>query len=114
MTIDTLEYANRLEAAGVDRKQAEAHAKAIRDTLAPQLATKADLALLEQKLDAKIDTAVARLEAKIDALGNRLYGKIGASRAHFEMLLWKRTAGIIATVIGTGIGVAGLLWRVLR
>jgi hypothetical protein len=103
MTIDTLEYANRLEAAGVDRKQAEAHAKAIRDTLAPQLATKADLALLEQKLDSKIDTAVARLEAKIDALG-----------AHFEMLLWKRTAGIIATVIGTGIAVAGLLWRVLR
>jgi hypothetical protein len=30
------------------------------------------------------------------------------------MLLWKRTAGIIATVIATGIGVAGLLWRVLR
>jgi hypothetical protein len=39
MAIDSLEYVKKLEAAGVDRRQAEAHAAAIRDTLAPQLAT---------------------------------------------------------------------------
>jgi hypothetical protein len=91
-TIDTLDYAKKLEAAGVPRPQAEAHAAAVRDTLATQLATKADL-----------DTAVAKLEAKIEA-----------SRAHFEMALWKHTAGTIATVIATGIAVAGVLLRFLR
>jgi hypothetical protein len=53
MTIDTLEYVKKLEAAGVERRQAEAHAQAVRDTLAPQLATKADIERLEQRFDAK-------------------------------------------------------------
>jgi hypothetical protein len=57
MTIDTLDYVKKLEAAGVPRAQAEAHAAAVRDPLAPQLATKADL-----------DVAVARLETKIAEL----------------------------------------------
>ncbi len=85
MTIDTLECVKRLEAAGVDRKQAEAHAAAVRDTVAPQLATKADL-----------DAAVMRLEHK------------------FESMLWKHTAGIIVTVIVTQLAVAGVLLRFLR
>jgi hypothetical protein len=33
----------RLEAAGVDRKQAEAHAATVRDTLATQLATETEV-----------------------------------------------------------------------
>ena len=42
-TIDTLSYVKRLEAAGVERKTAEAHAEAINANVLPQLATKADL-----------------------------------------------------------------------
>jgi hypothetical protein len=61
VTVDTLEYMKRLEAAGVDRKQAEAHAEAVRDTLATQLATKADI----DRLDSKIDTKIAELRATI-------------------------------------------------
>jgi hypothetical protein len=81
MTIDTLDYVDRLIAAGVDRKpsgrepegkQAEAHARAVRDTLAPQLATKADLDAAVARVDAKIDTAVARLEAKMATLDGKL------------------------------------------
>jgi predicted nucleic acid-binding Zn-ribbon protein len=92
MTLDTLEYMKRLEAAGIDRRQAEAHAEAVRDTLATQLATKADL-----------DTAVAKLEAEIRA-----------SRAQFEMALWKHTAGTIGTVLATGGALAGIMLRFLR
>jgi hypothetical protein len=99
MTIDTLEYVKRLGAVGVDRKQAEAHAAAVRDTLAPQLATKVDIERLKDATKADLDTAVVRLEAKIEAL-----------RSHFEMALWKHTAGIIVTVIA----VAGVLLRFLR
>ena len=62
MTIDTLSYVKRLEAAGVDRRQAEA----LRDEVAPQLATRADL-----------DSAITRLEQKI------------------ETLLWKHSLGVL-------------------
>jgi hypothetical protein len=65
MTIDTLEYVMRFEAAGVDRKQAEAHAAAVRDTLAMQLATKADIDRLAQATKA---ADIATLEHKFQAL----------------------------------------------
>jgi hypothetical protein len=73
MTIDTLGYVKRLEAAGIDRRHAEAHAEAMRDEVAPQLATKADL-----------DAAVTRLEQT------------------FEPLLWKHTLGILLGVLTIG------------
>jgi hypothetical protein len=92
MTIDTLEYVKRLEAAGVDRKQAEAHAAAVRDTLATQLATKADIDALKQATTADIE----RLDHK------------------FEAMMWKHTAGIIVTVIVTQLALAGALLRFLR
>jgi hypothetical protein len=50
MTLDTLAYAKQLEAAGVDRDIAEAHAKAMVDHVIPQLATSADIALLRSDL----------------------------------------------------------------
>ena len=45
-TIDTLSYVKRLEAAGVERKTAEAHAEAINAHIVPELATKADIEAL--------------------------------------------------------------------
>ena len=50
---DTLTIANNLEAAGVERRQAEALAKAMHETASAyrsELATKADLAGLESRL----------------------------------------------------------------
>jgi hypothetical protein len=43
MAIDTLAYTKSLEAAGVDRRAAEAHAEALTHHVLPDLATKADL-----------------------------------------------------------------------
>ena len=54
MTIDTLEYVKKLEAAGVDRKLAEAHAEALRATVVQDLVTKNDLQIEVQRLEAKI------------------------------------------------------------
>ena len=48
---DTLSYARRLKDAGVDEKQAEAHAEAVRDAITQGVATKADMARLENKMD---------------------------------------------------------------
>ena len=40
---DTLAYARKLKAAGVDEAQAEAHAEAVRDAVTEGVATKADV-----------------------------------------------------------------------
>ena len=48
---DTLSYARRLKDADVDEKQAEAHAEAVRDAITQGVATKADMARLENKMD---------------------------------------------------------------
>ena len=59
MTIDTLAYAQTLEAAGVDRQKAEAHATAMRDHMLPQLATKTDLLELRHSLTLRLIAVVA-------------------------------------------------------
>lgn len=70
MSIDTLGYVKRLEAAGITREHAEAHAKALQVELVPQLATTNDLTRMGERLEAK-----------------------------FETLLWKHTAAIILAVM---------------
>ena len=74
MTIDTLEYVKKLEAAGLDRKLAEAHAEALRATVVQDLATKNDL-----------QTEVQRLEAKIQLMT----WMIGFNLAATMAVLWK-------------------------
>jgi hypothetical protein len=106
MKVDTLEYVKRLEAAGVDRRQAEAHAAAVRDTLAPQLATKADLDAAVTRLDAKIDTAVTRLDAKIDTAVARLEAKMAALDGKLVLVHWMLGFNLIMT--------GGLILRMLR
>lgn len=53
-SIDTLGYVKRLEAAGITRAQAEAHAEALRDDVAPQLATRGDLERLADRIEAAL------------------------------------------------------------
>ena len=65
MAIDTLGYVKALESAGVERDVAEAHLKAMRDAVFPELVTKTDLADTEQRLDAKIDRLEVRMRATI-------------------------------------------------
>ena len=51
MTIDTLGYVKKLEAAGVDRRLAEAHAEAMNEKVLPLLATRLDITNLENKME---------------------------------------------------------------
>ena len=63
---DTLSYARRLKDAGVGETQAEAHAEAVRDAITQGVATKADIARLEDKMATRTD--VAKLETRIAEL----------------------------------------------
>ena len=88
-TFDTLAAARDLEAAGVERHQAEAIADTVRQAINADrdaLATQADLAGLESRID-----------AKLEALEGRIY------RA-----LWIQGIGIVA-IIGGFIAIAGAL-----
>jgi hypothetical protein len=61
--LDTLDYAKKLEAAGVPKAQAELQASALNDALASSAASSSDLSNLEQAIDGRF----ASLQAKIDA-----------------------------------------------
>ena len=61
---DPLAYARTLREAGVEERQAEAHAEAAR-TVRAGLATKADLDSLETRFNARLDTRLAALETRL-------------------------------------------------
>ncbi|MDE0451408.1 MAG: DUF1640 domain-containing protein [Gammaproteobacteria bacterium] len=69
--IDTLRYADRLKAAGMETRQAEAMSRALNDELAGGVATKQDLDRAVDELRgeiAKVDAKFDVLDAKVDAL----------------------------------------------
>ena len=74
--IDTLRYADRLKAAGVETRQAEAMSRALNDELAAGVATKQDLDRAVDELRGEI----AKVDAKVDALD----AKFGALSGKFE------------------------------
>ena len=89
--IDTLRYANRLKAAGVESGQAEAMSRAINDELTEGVATKADLddAVVElkgeiTKVDAKLDAVDAKWGGKFDAMDVKWGGKFDAMDVKWE------------------------------
>jgi hypothetical protein len=65
ITFDTLSYAKRLESAGVPPAQAEAHAMALADILVTQVASKSDLAALEERLRSFIKEQLAEQKVEI-------------------------------------------------
>jgi hypothetical protein len=99
MTIDTLEYVKKLEAAGVERKLAEAHAEALREAVAREVATKAD-----------VDAGVLRLDNRIDASAQVLRGEFETRfqkiEAKLQLLTWMVGFNLAATM--------AILWKLLR
>lgn len=85
MTIDTLEYVKELEAAGVDRKLAEARAKAAGKLISGEAATKADLGNAALRLEGKIDRDVTRLDGRLNLVTWMLAFNLAATMA----VLWK-------------------------
>ena len=81
---DTLAHVRTLREAGVERKQAEAHAEAARP-LRAGLATKADLAVIEARLDTF--ATKADLNAGLSGL-----------RADIYRVLWMQTGAFVAAV----------------
>jgi len=87
MAFDTPAYAKHLEAGGFTREQAEAeaHSEVPNRFVRPDLAIKADLAAVEQRIIAAMQQLEARLDARIEA------------RIHQAEL---RMVGVMAAMLG--------------
>ena len=88
---DTLAHARTLREAGVEQKQAEAHAEAAR-ALRAGLATKADLAVIEAD--------IAAIKARLDTFATKADLSAGLSglRADIYRILWMQTGVIVAVM----------------
>ncbi len=96
--INTLKYAQRLEAAGFSRSQAEAQALVIQDALDDSMqpfATKADLTVVATKLEATI----GRLDTKIDCVELALGSSIKELQSDMRTVKWM--LGLMAPVLIT-------------
>jgi tetrahydromethanopterin S-methyltransferase subunit G len=78
--LDTLDYAKKLEAAGVPKAQAELQASALNDALASSVASSSDLSNLEQAIDGRF----ASLQAKIDARFQQVDARFDNVDARFD------------------------------
>lgn len=74
---NTLQYARKLEAAGVSTQQAEVQSYALAEIIEGVMVTKADLEKLEMSVLSKMHELDTRLSLRIDTLENRLTIKLG-------------------------------------
>lgn len=67
-TFDTLGYFEKLKAAGFSEEQARVQANAMREVIEERLATKADLAQLEERLTNEMQKMELRITLKLGAM----------------------------------------------
>ena len=95
MTIDTLEYVKKLEAAGVDRKVAEVHASLLRDVVEGEVATKRNVDDAAHRLETQLGDRIHKLEVDFEKLTARI-----------QLLTWMVGFNLAATL--------AVLWKLLR
>lgn len=91
---DTLDYAKKLQTAGVPSHQAEAHAKALGEALSKYVSLPDDLVALENRLLAKMTALETRLEAKIENVRLQLTARIESVDTKIESVRLELTARI--------------------
>ena len=112
MTIDTLAAAKSLARAGMENGQAEAVANVVRDATA-DLATKADLDVLERRMDERLTANEGRMDERLAANESRFHAELKAGladlKADFYKWMWVMGAGIVGillTAITVAFGIA--------
>ena len=109
MTIDTLAAAKALERAGMENGHAEAVAVVVRDATA-DLATKADLNALEDRLNERLAAHESKLDDRLAAHESKLNERFAA----FESRLEAKLANSVNRMLLGNMAVAGLLFAALK
>ena len=76
VTFDTLDYAKKLQTAGLPAVQAEQQSKLLAEVLGQSIAFPGDLVTLARHVMSKVNAESQKLSSKIDAKGLRLEGRI--------------------------------------
>ena len=100
MRFDTLDYAKKLEGAGVPAPQAEVQAKALAEVLDNSVAFPGDLTSLERNLVNRIDGLEQRVEARLKAVELWLDGRFSAVDSKIHLIHW-----MMGTLIALNVGV---------
>lgn len=82
--IDTLRYADRLKAAGVEPAQAEAMSRALNAELTEELVTKTDLDVSTTALRTDLDAATVAMKTDLDAATGALRTELGTDIRELE------------------------------
>ena len=106
MSIDTLQYAKELEAAGLDRKLAEAHAAALRKAVEREIATKQDVDAAANRVEQKVGTRIHDLEVRLDKRIHDLEVRFEQLQARVQVLTWMVGFNLALTT--------AVLWRLPR
>jgi hypothetical protein len=84
---DKLTYIDRLKRAGIEDNQARAHAEAMDEALRESVATKSDIARLENlirsestRLETKIDLAVRDMTIRMGAMAIALFAALASTK----------------------------------
>lgn len=103
MTIafDTLDYARKLEKAGVPLTQAEQQSMVLAEVLGKSVSTHQNLATLERNLTALAKANKAELKNDIALIGQKLSDDIGLVRSDFNLIKW-----MLGTMMVVNIAVA--------
>lgn len=106
IAFDTLDYAKKLEKAGVPLLQAEQQSMVLAEVLGRAIASLNDFAALDQSLNSKIESTALKLERKINSTELKLEGKIdrfdiklGSEINHFKWMLGALMAINIAVAL---------------
>ena len=102
---NTLQYARKLEAAGVSVQQAEVQSYALAEIIEGVMVTKADLEKLElavvNKLEGRMDAIDARLSSRIDSLEHSLSSRMDS----LEYRLTIKMGAMMITMFAVAISV---------
>ena len=82
--LDTLDYAKKLEAAGVPKAQAELQATALNDALAGAVASRSDLSNLAQRIDGNFASLQAKMDGRFQDVDGRFDAMLGNVNARFR------------------------------
>ena len=111
---DTLSYARRLKAAGVDEVQAEAHAEAVRDAITQNVATKADLDNLEARIEKRFADVETRTEKRFADLETRIEKRFTNLETQFEKRFAALEVRLVRLVFAVAAGQAALIVALLK
>jgi hypothetical protein len=98
---DTHAFVKRLTAAGVPEAQAEVQAEALAEIALAQLATKDDLANMEQRQDSRFKELEARLDSRFKEVELRF--------KEVELRLTLRVGAMLAAAVGVIVALIKLL-----